>query len=247
MRGCLSALALLFSLTCAQAQTLKMESPRTQARLLELYTSEGCSSCPCADRWLSTLTDDRRLWNELVPVAFHVDYWDYMGWSDKYALPAYGDRQRKYARAGNIKTVYTPGFVLNGEEWRVWFRDHEIPSFQPIEVGSLKVDVHDGRGRVVFDASTSVNLDIAQLHMTILGFDLATEVQAGENRGRVLHHDFTVLSYVSTPLSKQVDGFAAEIQLPLVEEPADRMALAVWVTDRRGPEPIQATGGWLSE
>ena len=91
---------------------------------------------------------------------------------------------------------------MNGEEWRAWFRDHEIASFQLTEVGSLKVDVHDGRGRVVFDASTSVNLDIAQLHMTILGFDLATEVRAGENRGRVLHHDFTVLSYVSTPLSK---------------------------------------------
>ena len=245
MRARLSALVLVVAFGCAEAQTVKLGSPSTLVRRLELYTSEGCSSCPPADRWLSTLTVDERLWNELVPGAFHVNYWDYIGWRDEFELPSYGERQRRYARAGNLKMVYTPGFVLDGKAWRRWFRDHEIPSDEPTEEGALKVDVNDGQGRVVFDAAAGVNLDTPELQLTVLGFGLAIEVKAGENRGRVLHHDFTVLSYASTALSKQADGYAATVALPDVELPAERMALAVWVTDRRGPGPIQAAGGWL--
>ncbi len=93
-----------------------IRSPETQVSLLELYTSEGCSSCPPADRWISKLKKDDRLWSSMIPVAFHVDYWDYIGWKDRFASPEYSLRQRNYARSKNLKTVYTPGFLLNGEE-----------------------------------------------------------------------------------------------------------------------------------
>ena len=66
------------------------------ASLLELYTSEGCSSCPPAEAWLSNLTTDARLWTDVVPVAFHVDYWDYLGWDDVFACADFSERQRDY-------------------------------------------------------------------------------------------------------------------------------------------------------
>ncbi len=71
----------------ASADTLHLASGDTRVNLLELYTSEGCSSCPPADRWLSGLRQDPRLWRQLVPVAFHVDYWDGIGWPDRFASP----------------------------------------------------------------------------------------------------------------------------------------------------------------
>ena len=95
-----------------------IKSPETRTNLIELYTSEGCSSCPPADQWLSRLKVHPQLWHQLVPIAFHVDYWDYIGWQDRFAKPEFSERQRLYARQNNLSTVYTPALVLNGTEWR---------------------------------------------------------------------------------------------------------------------------------
>jgi hypothetical protein len=88
------------------------QSDKTQTALVELYTSEGCSSCPPAEEWFSTLSANPGLWKQFVPVAFHVDYWDDLGWKDSFATPAYTQRQRDYAAAWGSSSVYTPGFVL---------------------------------------------------------------------------------------------------------------------------------------
>ena len=97
---------------------LKSASSRTS--VLELFTSEGCSSCPPADEWMSRLIDDDRLWSEVVPIAFHVDYWDHLGWKDPVASRDFSSRQREHAASWKNNRVYTPGFVLNGLEWRGW-------------------------------------------------------------------------------------------------------------------------------
>src|SRR3954447_8070401 len=81
----------------AAAAPIRLESTVNQASLLELYTSEGCSSCPPAERWFSALKNNPELWLKLVPVAFHVDYWDSLGWKDPYASKSYTDRQHAYA------------------------------------------------------------------------------------------------------------------------------------------------------
>ncbi|MCB1738986.1 MAG: DUF1223 domain-containing protein, partial [Gammaproteobacteria bacterium] len=112
----------------AQPQSIHVNSGPRQVALLELFTSEGCSSCPPADRWLSGLIDDPRLWRELVPVAFHVDYWDYLGWPDRFASREFSRRQRDHARSGGLSQVYTPGVVLNGAEWRGWHRGRPLPT-----------------------------------------------------------------------------------------------------------------------
>ena len=83
----------LFSLS-ASAETIRFLSHDVQTNLVELYTSEGCSSCPPADRWLSKLRNSEQLWKGFVPLAFHVDYWDYIGWKDRFASPIYGARHR---------------------------------------------------------------------------------------------------------------------------------------------------------
>ena len=100
------------------AENLSYESSAKRTELLELYTSEGCSSCPPADRWLSKLLQDQALWTAFIPVAFHVDYWDYIGWKDRFARSTYSQRQRRYAREQSLRTVYTPGFILNGKPTR---------------------------------------------------------------------------------------------------------------------------------
>ena len=98
------------------AHAIDFESGEHKVSLLELYTSEGCSSCPPADRWLSDLKNHHQLWKNVVPVAFHVDYWDYIGWQDRFADGRYSQRQRDFAREQSLTTVYTPGFILNGKE-----------------------------------------------------------------------------------------------------------------------------------
>ena len=102
----------------ATVEPLEFASGRSRVALIELYTSEGCSSCPPADRWLSKLRNERQLWRDYVPIAFHVDYWDYIGWRDRFAHTEYSNRQRQYQREGGTGVVYTPGFFNNGEEWR---------------------------------------------------------------------------------------------------------------------------------
>src|SRR5205823_9928722 len=100
------------------ADNVVFESGPKKIQLLELFTSEGCSSCPPAEASLGRLVNDPRLWHEFVPVAFPVDYWDRLGRKHPLASVEWTKRQRLYAANWNAETVYTPAFVLNGREWR---------------------------------------------------------------------------------------------------------------------------------
>ena len=99
----------LLQFTIALAGKLTFSSGSHQVTLLELFTSQGCSSCPPAERWLNEYVKDEDLWSRIVPLAFHVDYWDYLGWKDKYADPENGERQRDYARMEKARSVYQIG------------------------------------------------------------------------------------------------------------------------------------------
>jgi hypothetical protein len=110
MRALILACAL--ALPSAHAATCTATSGPARASLLELYTSEGCSSCPPADRWLSQMPPRR----DVVPLAFHVDYWDRLGWKDRFAQAAFSQRQR--ARNRGAGWVYTPQVMLDGAERR---------------------------------------------------------------------------------------------------------------------------------
>lgn len=128
---------LLVAVTAQPIQALTLQSPLERVNLMELYTSHGCSSCPPADAWLRKLESHPRLWRELIPLAFHVDYWDHLGWSDRFASPAFSNRQREHRHRGVIRSVYTPGFLLNGREWRQWFSRPELELPLNEKVGRL--------------------------------------------------------------------------------------------------------------
>src|SRR6059036_4275966 len=112
MRALLVCLSAIFvPAVNAQNAPLTFQSSGKQPALIELYTSEGCSSCPPAETWLSRLKESPGLWRDFVPMAFHVDYWDYLGWRDPWAAQEFSDRQRAYAQSWRSRRIYTPGFV----------------------------------------------------------------------------------------------------------------------------------------
>lgn len=115
--------AIMFSSNAfAQSQCSAVSGPQTNV-LVELYTSEGCSSCPPADQWLTRLKTQGNQFGSIVPMALHVDYWDYIGWKDNFANPAFAKRQRDMAASGHARGVYTPQIVINGQDTRSWLSD----------------------------------------------------------------------------------------------------------------------------
>ena len=238
--------AMLFSsLAFGTANAVTFESAEKQTGLLELYTSEGCSSCPPADKWLSTLVEEEGLWTDFIPAAFHVDYWDYIGWEDRFADPAYTSRQRSHAREQSMRTIYTPGFFHNGKEWRQWFvrRYFDFPETDP--VGKLAVDIENGNASVSFSPLQTTTDDL-EVNVALLGFDLETEVKAGENKGDTLKHDFVVLGTKRGPLIQQGEQFLGMIGMPNASQTAPRFGVVVWVNAAGSQRPLQATGGWLN-
>jgi len=215
------------------------ESGPQKVSLLELYTSEGCSSCPLAEDWIGQFRSDQRLWKQVVPVAFHVDYWDNLGWKDRFAKHSYTERQQSYTSAWDGSSVYTPEFVLDGKEWRGWFSGQTLPVGNNQSVGELRVLLHADQADVTFKPSSGS--DTCEVHFAPLAMQVESDVRAGENRGRKLEHQFVALEVVSAKLD-HVNG-AQEAQVPL--SLGDAKGLAVWVTRQGSLTPLQATGGFI--
>ncbi len=217
--------------------------------MLELYTSEGCSSCPPADRWLARFLDDPRLWRQVVPVAFHVDYWDYLGWRDPFAEPAYAERQRNHARAGNLNSVYTPGLLLNGREWRAFFghRNLLLPTDRP---GTLLLDREGSelQARFVPDQHRLSAGQDYRISVALLGFGIVSHVVRGENAGRRFVRNFSVLGFRQRVLQRDKDrGFSAVLSLPGSAHAAKRYAVAAWLSVGQDMRVLQAVGDFLQQ
>jgi hypothetical protein len=225
----------------------QLQSGPRQVVLLELYTSEGCSSCPPADAWLSNLKQHDQLFRRFVPVAFHVDYWDYLGWRDEFAMAEFSARQRQYHQIQRTASVYTPGFVINGEEWRGFFNlrtRNQPPLTQEIapEVGNLSLIGEHQTYRVSFTPTRTLN-EALVINVAHLGMDERNDVRRGENAGKRLSHDFVVLKLVSQPLRLEAQQWQTELDRTPVP---GAKAIAAWVSTRADPAPIQAVGGWLA-
>jgi hypothetical protein len=110
-------LGMVFLLFANMALAVDFSSGAIQTKVIELYTSEGCSSCPLADKWLSKLKDEPTLFKDIIPLAFHVDYWDQLGWKDRWAQVAFSNRQRKLVAQGILSQVYKPAVVVVSQEW----------------------------------------------------------------------------------------------------------------------------------
>lgn len=218
------------------SNTFEFESGTDRVNLLELYSSQGCSSCPPAEKWVNQFTQSEDLWHSQIPVVFHVDYWDYLGWRDPFSKHDFSVRQYKFKHQGLSKSVYTPGFVLNGREWRGWFTRRTLPSPSG-SAGNLKLILE---GDSLLAEYTRVEADHV-LNVALLGFGLKTYIRSGENKRRTLTQDFVVLNF------KQVDvfekGFQSDWTIP--ESNATKLGMVAWITKGESLVPEQATGNWL--
>ena len=223
------------------AQTF--QSGPTATALVELYTSEGCSSCPPAERWLSALKTDKNLWSQIVPIAFHITYWDDLGWPDPYARTAFTQRQHNYANAWNAHSIYTPEFVYQGREWHP---GNLTPSPGCPGVLTLKRS-SDGSGSLSFKPVAPSSAQFYDASVAVLGADVSIKIRAGENAGRTLAHDFVALHLADILLVRADDGtFTASFSAPPANLPAaPKHALIAWISSPNGMTPIQATGGWI--
>ncbi len=234
----------LLTLSNATYGEITIHSDVTQANLIELYTSEGCSSCPPADRWLSTLVDHPALWQQLVPIAFHVDYWDYIGWKDRFARAEFTDRQRRYAKEHTIPTIYTPGLLSNGKEWRNFAWAAPTTS-RGRNVGPMIVKADGDELAISFQPVQTLAVDKLVANIALLGFGLTSDVRAGENMGRQLSHDFVVLEYARAPMNFDDGSYRITTRRPRSNVDAERYAIALWVSKENQQTPLQAVGAWL--
>ncbi len=226
-------IALLATATTGHAR--EFTSGPERVNLIELFSSEGCSSCPPADKKMNALAENKKLWKEFVPVAFHVDYWNYLGWPDPYSSADFSNRQRRYVKEWRARSAYTPCFVVNGAAARTPKSTGHIA-----QAGTLKVILHDGQATITFAAQEPKGNYIAWL--VPLSGKLDSSVTAGENRGRTLEHHFVALGLANETMTASSGTYTATLTLP---DDARTRAIAVWVSRRNSLTPLQATGGWL--
>ena len=236
MRRFLFSTLLLATFPLAASGETTFASKPARAHLLELFTSEGCSSCPPAEAWLSKLKDAPGLWTDFVPLAFHVDYWDRLGWRDPFAAKAWTARQYRYSAFWKSSSVYTPGFVLDGREWR----NSGIPSASSETPGVLKISFNTSNRVTANFQPTKPDARSFEVHIARLAFDVKINVKAGENSGRQLLHDFVVLALADARLAAD----KAEVNLPDGPATPARQAIVAWITETGAMEPLQAIGGW---
>lgn len=170
-----------------------------RAALLELYTSEGCDSCPPADRWVSALPARGFDAKRVVTLAYHVDYWNYLGWADPYAQARFTERQRFANNRIRNRTVYTPQLMLDGKDYRSGlsisdFQQRISAANQEKPGADITLSMTVAAGAL--DASAQIKLHRtepgASVFLALTENNLASQVNAGENRGKRLEHDFVV-------------------------------------------------------
>lgn len=233
----------------AQAQSCSRQSPAHTVALLELYTSEGCSSCPPADRALSQLraqTNSATGLDQVVPLALHVDYWDHIGWKDLFSNKTFTERQRWLSNLANSRTVYTPEMFIAGQELRN-LSGGIAAAVQQINRQPARADIGISLGRL--SAGTlpvEVSTRTAQagnLFVALYENELVSKVRSGENGGATLRHDYVVRQWVG-PIALEAKADARKVSLNRAlavpgSAVAHNLGVAAFVQSERG-EVLQA-------
>lgn len=229
----------------AEAACRAESGPHT-ATLVELYTSEGCDSCPPADRWLSTLGETAGI----VPLAFHVDYWDQLGWRDRFASPAFTQRQKERTASSGARFVYTPQVVVGGRDFTAWRHQTAagLPRPGPAAARiSLGAELgNDGVLRVKLTARLTPPAQppgaTPVAYLAVFENGVVSDVRSGENAGARLTHDFVVREWLG-PFAFDADGrLDRQHELRPAESgiAVDRAGLAAVVEVAGGGRTLQA-------
>ncbi len=199
--------------------------------VIELFTSEGCSSCPPADRLLSEIAEQARQNGEpIFALSFHVDYWNYIGWTDPYSDATYSERQRAYGQAFNSQRIYTPQMVVNGEtEFVGSNRARAQAAIERALKQSQDVSIMLARESVT-ESKVTVRYEVSELpqgykvNLALVERDLVQNVKRGENRGRTLEHDNVVRAFQTASEARGL----AKFELPAGANP-DNCAVIAYV------------------
>ncbi len=245
---CSNLLGSQFAMSAAQCVK---HSPAHTVALLELYTSEGCSGCPPADRWLSRISQFGLNQDQVIPLSMHVDYWDSLGWKDRFASPVFTERQRVLARQAQSGFVYTPEFFVSRKEFRnAGAADGLLrhvatingrPAMASIEM--VLQPINDG----ILPVQINIELKPVALghrhtaYVAVYENDLSSQVSAGENHGATLHHDYVVRRWIGPiSLTNPTLSYQANIN---VDPGWKRSALGVvaFVEDTTSGELLQTT------
>lgn len=214
--------------------------------LVELYTSEGCDSCPPADRWLArTFAPESE--GLAAALAFHVDYWDRLGWPDRFASASWSRRQQAIARAAKAATVYTPQVLLQGHDvdWRAAGAKREIAAASTASPrATIAVEARGSGGRIMFSAKAQVPAarDRADARLVVAYADggHATDVKRGENRGVTLRHEHVVRALATSRAPDASDTLTLEATFVIPVEAGAHPRLVAFVERDAQREVLQA-------
>ncbi|HZZ42649.1 MAG TPA: DUF1223 domain-containing protein [Tepidisphaeraceae bacterium] len=187
--------------------------PATRPVVVELFTSEGCSSCPPADALVGKLVkDDPRV----LALEFHVDYWNRLGWVDPFSSAAYSDRQLAYSRVLGLGEVYTPQIIVNGTAQCIGSDQQAVEqAIVGARAGEVKVGGEITPGYVV-NISVEGKVQGCVLNVAVVERGLITEVAHGENGGKTLQHENVVRWFKTVPVGTTkvaIEGLPASVKV----------------------------------
>lgn len=226
-------LALLF------AGPVSAEEMRTApAAILELFTSQGCTSCPPADALLSEFGARK----DVIALAYHIDYWDYIGWRDTFGSPVFSDYQRAYATARGAARIYTPQLMVNGTKDVVGSRRPEIVSAIAEAHLPIPLSLNEHDGMITVSAKGNAEFPPAPLWLVTFKSKASVTISRGENQNRTIDY-----SYIAT--SRQVVGVwepqsGASITLPVADLLGSKSdGAAILIQQDVGGRPGRILGG----
>lgn len=239
--------AVAISTSAAAFADCRAHSPDQATALIELYTSEGCDSCPPADRWLSALSS-RNLGNRAVALALHVDYWDRLGWKDRFGSAGFSQRQRDESARTGGDFVYTPQVLLQGRDFPQWRAGNDFEraiaaiNARPARaVLDLAVRPRDKTAEIELNARVTDPRERADaaIAVALVQNGLESDVKAGENAGKHLRHDHVVRQWRQAITLDGSGAGTGRISLALPSDPGP-LSVVVVAENKRTGDVLQA-------
>lgn len=196
--------------------------------VLELFTSQGCSSCPSADKLLGNVKTNHKQ-SDVIALSYHVDYWNYIGWKDPFSKAAYSDKQRDYSRKFNSSSIYTPQIVVNGKAHFVGsnkaLMDTKLKSYLKT-ASSNKIKLYDIKkyaDGIDFNYEIEGKTFDKRLRFVLVINERTTEVNKGENKNRVLKNANIVVEESLIKINKATGN--AKLIIPEIVKDSDALSL----------------------
>jgi hypothetical protein len=210
--------------------------------VLELFTSEGCSSCPPADRLLPRFATENA---NVIPLSFHVDYWNHLGWKDPFSQAQFSDRQREYAGQFRLESIYTPQLIINGEfemvgsDWSTVETDIQNVLKKKAEI-EVKVDeVKKENNKLAVSCTLAGKVDQTEVMAALVQKHAEMKVKAGENRGATLSHTNVVRSFLKKPAQQKM-----QFEMDIPQNLADDNMLIIVYTQQKNDLKITGVAVW---